>query len=108
MLSTLGLSAISGAVSGATHNATKDSGLKRVGGTLKMTKDQMKEMKELANMMHKCKCVKPIFVDKLNKDLKKQSSSFIRTLLTCLAGSFLPSLPGKGLDRAKINKKKTN
>ena len=82
---TLGLSAISGAVSGATHKATKGKGLERVGGKITLNKNEMKQLMRLGNACTVCGLVEKDFVGKMNSDIKKQSGGFLGTLLASVA-----------------------
>ena len=101
VLGTLGLAAASGAVSGATHKATKGKGIRRVGGTINLNKSELEEMMKLGNACHCNKIVPANFVKKMNDDVKEMKGGFIGTLLAGLAGSLLPSLfSGNGLRRA--------
>ena len=101
VLGTLGLAAASGAVSGATHKATKGKGIRRVGGTINLNKSELEEMMKLGNACHCNKIVPANFVKKMNDDVKEMKGGFIGTLLASLAGSLLPGLlTGNGLRRA--------
>ena len=101
VLGTVGLSALGGITSGLTHKATKGKGLRRVGGKIKLNKDELRQIMELGNA---CKChniVDDKFIGRMNNDIKKQSGGFLGALLGTLAATILPSLlGGKGIKRA--------
>ena len=84
----------------AANRATRGKGLNRTGNSIKMSKAQIKQMMQLANLMENQNYLKSGFVSKMNNDIKKQHGGFIGTLLAGLAGSLLPSLLGKGLKRS--------
>ena len=98
VLGTLGLTAATGAVSGAANKKASGKGIKRVGGSIKISKGNLEKMMKVAKFVdertnNKCK-----IVDRMNRDLKMHKSGFIGTLLAGLAGSILPSLlSGNGL-----------
>ena len=102
VLGSLGLAAASGAISGATHKATKGKGLFRhSGGACNFTKCELEDVMKLGNYLVKEKMLERNFVNKMNKDIQEQKGGFLGTLVASLAGSLLPSLlGGKGLYRA--------
>ena len=51
VLGTLGLAAATGAVSGAANKKASGRGIRRVGGAIKVTKKQLADMMEIANII---------------------------------------------------------
>lgn len=101
-LGTLGLSAASGAISGATHKAA-GGGLKRAGGTLPLhfKKEDLKRVLGTVEALEGNSVLPKGSCKKCMMHIEKQEGGFIGTLLAGLAGSLLPSLlGGKGLKRA--------
>ena len=98
---TLGLSALGGITSGLTHRATKGKGLRRVGGAINLSKNDLEEVMKLGNACHCNKIVPANFVKKMNEDVKEMKGGWVGTLLASLAGTLLPGLlSGSGLRRA--------
>lgn len=96
-LGTLGLSAATGAISGATHKATSGSGLYRTGDgvyPLKMNKDDMHKFLTAVSSFEGSGVLPSGTLNKYMKEIKQQRAGFIGTLLATLAGSVLPALLG--------------
>ena len=102
ILGTLGLSAASGAISGATHKAT-GRGLKRAGGAMPLyfSKSEVSDLLTNINRMEGSGVIPSGTSKKCMSHIEKQEGGFIGALLASLVGSLLPTLlGGKGLTRA--------
>ena len=107
-LGTLGLSAASGAISGATNKATRGNGLYRTGAGLYRTGDttgdgllpvlmDKKTVDKILNAvdsLEKLGVIEKGSLDQSMKEMEGQRGGFIGTLLATLAGSLLPALLG--------------
>lgn len=105
-LATLGVSAASGAIQGATKKAAEGRGLYRKGDgifPLKMNKQSIKQVLESIGELEELGIVEKDSVNKTIKEINSQNGGFIGTLLAGLAGSVLPELikglTGSGLYR---------
>ena len=108
-LGTLGLSAASGAISGATNKATRGNGIYRVGDGLYRSGDQsgdgilpvLMDKKTVDKILHAVGSLEKLGVieegslKQSMKEMGEQRGGFIGTLLATLAGSLLPALLGK-------------
>ena len=112
-LGTLGLSAASGAISGATNKATRDNGIYRVGDGLYRSGDQsdsgsgdgilpgLMDKRTVDKILHAVGSLEILCVieegslKQSMKEMGEQRGGFIGTLLATLAGSLLPALLGK-------------
>ena len=113
-LGTLGLSAASGAISGATNKATRGSGLAlgsglyrtgdglyRTGDTtgdgllpVLMDKKTVDKILNAVDSLEKLGVIEKGSLDQSMKEMEGQRGGFIGTLLATLAGSLLPALLG--------------
>ena len=117
-LGTLGLSAASGAISGATNKATRGSGLYRTGDTtgdglalgsglyrtgdttgdgllpVLMDKKTVDKILNAVDSLEKLGVIEKGSLDQSMKEMESQHGGFIGTLLATLAGSLLPALLG--------------
>lgn len=102
ILGTLGLSAASGAISGATHKAA-GGGIKRAGGTIPLhfNKGDISDIIKVVDALESNGMTPSGSCEECMVSIQKQEGGFIGALLATLAGSLLPSLlGGKGLARA--------
>ena len=98
-LGTLGLSAASGAISGATNKATRGGGVFRTGDGIfpvMMDKKSVKKVLETVEKLENIGLIEKGSLDRSMKEIKEQKGGFIGTLLAGLAGSLLPALFGQG------------
>ena len=99
-LGTLGLSAASGAISGATNKATRSgTGIYRTGDGIfpvMMDKKSVKKVLETVEKLENIGLIEKGSLDRSMKEIKEQKGGFIGTLLAGLAGSLLPALFGQG------------
>ena len=103
VLGTLGLSAASGAISGATHKAASGKGLERAGGKLGIyfDKKDIGDMIGLTKRLEEKGLLPAGTCEECKNSIRRQEGGFIGALLATLAGSLLPGLlGGKGLQRA--------
>ena len=108
-LGTLGLSAASGAISGATNKATRGNGIYRVGDGLYRSGDKsgdgilpvLMDKKTVDKILHAVGSLEKLGVieegslKQSMKEMGEQRGGFIGTLLATLAGSLLPALLGQ-------------
>ena len=102
VLGTLGLSAASGAISGATHKAT-GGGLKRAGGAVPLYfgKGDITKVLGIVKKLEGNGMLQSGSCEQCMTSIQEQKGGFLGTLLASLAGSLLPALlGGKGLRRA--------
>ena len=107
VLGTLGLSAASGAISGATHQATGGRGLKRAGGKIPLHfgKSDISNILGIVSELEGQGLLPANTCEECMQSIQKQEGGFIGTLIASLAGSLLPALlGGKGLRRAGSKK----
>ena len=98
-LGTLGLSAASGSISGATNKATRGGGVFRTGDGIfpvMMDKKSVKKVLETVEKLENIGLIEKGSLDRSMKEIKEQKGGFIGTLLAGLAGSLLPALFGQG------------
>ena len=101
-LGTLGLSAASGAISGATNKATRGNGIYRVGDQsgdgilpILMNKKTIDKILHAVGSLEKLGVIEEGSLKQSMKEMGEQRGGFIGTLLATLAGSLLPALLGQ-------------
>ena len=92
VLGTLRLAAATGAVSGAANKKASGRGITRIGGSIKISKNNLENMMQMGNVIDERTNNKYKIVNKMNNDLKAMNGGLIGTLLAALPGSILPSL----------------